>query len=500
MQHALTAQNETLRSEVYSISLSGLVATLVTITVTIAPGPAAFELIGVAESCARNMTGMVEHALGRAGVWLDDRRVEVRVSPVDRHDDGMQLAIVTAVLSAMKQKSLPRTVVLGDIWPSGALRAVRGVLPALLGVDGMLEAIVPWNNGPEAACLDDLDVRVAAYLDDIIDYLDGTRDLKLARTCPKPRRIDSSDMADITGLLAGLRAVEIAAAGLHPLVFVGSPGSGKTMLSSRLPTVLPEMTRPEALEVTSIHSVAGHLEEGDQGPFIDRPFRMPHPQSGKKNLIGASARPGEVSLAHLGVLFLDMIQTVPPQVLSALDRVLEAGQVVLSRGQESVTFPACPLLVAGTFPCPCGFNGVEDRECKCSSEQVRAYRQRQCGPVFDRLDIRAGMSGYTTRGPRSESSAMMRARVVKAREPQRHRFERGEASEPVNGRLTVTDLERVTAPDRGGRRALSQAGLSPVLESKVLRVARTIADLDGSDAVRAPHVAEAIQLAPRPET
>jgi magnesium chelatase family protein len=491
------------RSEVFSVALSGLVATLVKISVTIEAGSPDLELIGLAPSCAQDTKYRVLSALDRIGEYLDERRVEVSFSPAGLDNDGMfDLAIATGVLCALKQKALPCTVVLGDFWPSGAVRAVRGGLPALLGVTGMLGAIVPWNNGPETACLEHMEVRVAGYLGDVSDYLDGTRELKRARSFPEPQRSDFGDMADIRGLRAGRRAIEIAAAGLHPMLLVGAPGSGKTMLSSRLPTVLPEMSHPEVLEVTSIHSVSGLLEEHERGLMIQRPFRCPHPKAGTKILVGRGSplQPGEVSLAHHGVLYLEDIQTVYAGALSALDKALGAGQVVLSRGKRSVTFPARPLFIAGTFPCPCGFHGVEDRECKCAPEQIRAYRQREHGPIFDRLEIRTAMSGYTTSGPRGEGSAEMRARVVQAREPQRQRFERGEASEPVNGRLTVADLERVAAPDDEGRRMLDEAGLSPERRAKVLRVARTIADLDGSDAVGATHVEEAIQSAPRPET
>ncbi|UQA61836.1 YifB family Mg chelatase-like AAA ATPase [Polyangium aurulentum] len=488
-----------LHGEVYSVSLLGLVATLITVMATIEPGPSTFDLIGLAEPCVQGTKSRVLSAFARVGQWFDDCRVKVQFSRNGlRHDGMLDLAVATAVLMALKQKALPRAVVLGELWPSGALRAARGALPALLGVRDVSGAIVPWNNGPETACLEHMEVRVAGHLGDVIDYLDGTRELKLARSFPKPRRTDFRDMADIRGLRAGRRAIEIAAAGLHPLLLVGSPGSGKTMLSSRLPTVLPEMSHPEALEVTSIHSVAGQLEEHEQGLLIERPFRIPHPKVGAEILVGRGfpPRPGEVSLAHHGVLFLDDIQTVHTGALSALDNALGAGQVELSK---RVTFPARPLIVAGTFACPCGFHGVKDRECKCSPERIRAYRERQRGPVFDRLDMRALVSGDATEGPPRECSSAVRARVVKAREAQQRRFEREEASEPVNGRLGLSDLERVAEPDRKGRRMLGQAGLSDELEAKVLRVSRTIADLDGSDAVRARHVAEAIAMAPLTE-
>jgi magnesium chelatase family protein len=490
------------RSEVYSVALSGLSATLVTITVAIQAGPPDVELIGLAPSCVLGTKYRVLSALGQLGEYLDDRRVAVRFSPTGLHNDGtFDLAIATGVLSALKQRPLARTVVLGELWPSGAVRAVRGGLPALLGVTDMLGAIVPWNNGPETSCLTHMELRVAGHLGDVADYLDGKRELGLARALPQPRRADVGDMADIRGVTAGRRAAEIATAGLHSMLLVGAPGSGKTTLSSCIPTVMPEMTHAEVVEVTSIYSLVGHLEEDERGLVLARPFRSPHPNAGRGILVGRRSplQPGEVSLAHHGVLFLENMQTAYAGALYALDKALRAGQVVLSTRKREVTFPARPLFVAGTFPCPCGFHGVEDRECKCTPEQIRAYRRQHQGPVFDHLDLQVLMSGYTTFGSRSESSASVRVRVSKAWEPQRHRFERGEVSAPVNGRLSVADLERVAAPDQAGRRILDWPALAPELRAKVQRVARTIADLDGSDGVRFHHVAEALQFAPHPE-
>ncbi|UQA57032.1 ATP-binding protein [Polyangium aurulentum] len=304
---------EVFRSEVYSVALSGLVGRLVTITVTIQAGPPDVEFIGLAPSCVLGTKYRVLSALGRIGEYLDERRIAVSFSPAGLHNDGtFDLAIATGVLSALKQSPLARTVVLGELWPSGAVRAVRGGLPALLGVTDMLSAIVPWNNGPETSCLTHMELRVAGHLGDVADYLDGKRELGLARALPQPRRADVGDMADICGVTPGRRAAEIAAAGLHSLLVVGAPGSGKTTLSSCLPTVMPEMTQAEVLEVTSIYSVVGHLEEHERGLVLDRPFRSPHPKSGGAILVGRRSplQPGEVSLAHHGVLFLENIQQV----------------------------------------------------------------------------------------------------------------------------------------------------------------------------------------------
>ncbi|UQA57448.1 YifB family Mg chelatase-like AAA ATPase [Polyangium aurulentum] len=492
-----------LRSEVLSISLTGLVATLVSIVVTIEAGSSTFELIGLAEASVRETKGRVLSALARLGKWLDGYKVKVEFSPVGLRNDGMcDLAIAVAVLMALENKSFPRTVFLGELAMTAAVRPVRGTLPALLGVKDIPGAIVAWGNGNEAACVQHMEVRVAAHLHEVIEYLQGTRKLTFANEFTNRAPVDAIDMMDVRGLLAGRRAVEISAAGLHPLLFIGSPGSGKTMLCRRLPTVMPPLSREEALEVTSIHSVAGLLHTNEQ-LFTRRPLRAPHHTVSEGGLVGGGepVRPGEVSLAHHGVLFLDDMQEFKKKALEVLDGVLKQGKSVLCQRQIRVTFPARPLTVAGVLPCPCGFNGTKNRTCNCPPERLRTYRERLRGAVFDHMDMKALLSGDEVTGPRSESSAEVRARVVKAGEVQHKRFERLEVTEPINSRLSLADLERVAKPDKKGLRALEQAverlGLSAELRAKVLRVSRTIADLDGSDAVRVHHIAEAVQAAPQ---
>ncbi|MDC0743199.1 YifB family Mg chelatase-like AAA ATPase [Polyangium mundeleinium] len=491
-----------LRSEVLSIALTGLVATLVSIVVTIEAGSSTVELIGLAEASVRDTKARVLSALARLGKWLDGYKVMVEFSPAGTRNDGMlDLAVATALLMALEQKPLPRTIIFGELALTGAVRPVRGVLPALLGVKDMSRAIVPWSNGPEASSVQHMEVQVAAHLQDVAESLRGTGQLQFARDFLKAPPLAEVDLADIQGLVAGRRALELSAAGLHPLLFIGSPGSGKTMLCRRLPTVMPPLTREEALEVTSIHSVAGLLHTS-QGLITQRPLQAPHYTVSEVGLVGGGlpVRPGQVSLAHLGVLFLDELLEFKKRALAVLDGVLKDGQSVVCQRQTRVVFPARPLTVASVLPCPCGFHGTKDRTCKCPPERIRAYRERLRGAVLDRMDMKAILSGDELKGSRSECSADMRARVVKAREEQKNRFEKLVVTEAVNGRLSLADLDRVAKPDDKGQRMLGQAvervGLSAELHAKVLRVSRTIADLDGSDAVRAHHIAEALNAAP----
>jgi magnesium chelatase family protein len=499
---AAYAPSRRLRSEVCSVALSGLVATLVSIVVTLEAGPSTFELLGLAEGSVRETNARVLTALARTGQWLDGYKVEVEVSPAGLRNDGMlDLAIAVAVLMALESKSFPRMVFVGELAMNAAVRSVCGTLPALLGVKDLPAAIVPWGNANEAAGVQHMDVRVAAHLYDVIEHLRGTRELTFANALTTRAPVDALDMVDVRGLLAGRRAVEIAAAGLHPLLFIGSPGSGKTLITRRLPTIMPPLSHAAALEVTSLQSVAGLL--GTNGQLITQsPLRAPHHEADAARLVGGGVppRPGEVSLAHEGVLFLDDLQAFKRKALTALERGLRDEKSVIAHGQNRIAFPARPLVVGGVLPCPCGFNRTQNRTCKCAPDRLQAYRERLRGAIFDRMDMKVFLSGDDSGGPRGERSAEVRARVVKAREAQRRRFEQGEASEPVNSRLSVADLARVAALDAKGRRILSRGDLSPELEARVLRVARTIADLDGSAAVRAYQVEEAIAVAPRPET
>ncbi|MDI3290698.1 YifB family Mg chelatase-like AAA ATPase [Polyangium sp. 15x6] len=497
-----------LRSEVLSISLTGLVASLVSIVVTIETGASVFQLVGLAEISLRETKVRVRSALAQVGVRLDGHNITVKISPADLRNDGFfDLAIATAVILAFEKMTLPGTVVLGELSLSGGVRPVRGVLPALRGAasKGIQHAIVPRANLAEAASALELDVRVAGKLDAVQDYLRGACELEGASLPFRPKQPAALDLADMRGMASTRRAIEIAAAGQHSILLVGPPGAGITMASRRIPTILPPMSVDEALEVTSIHSVAGLLNS-EQGLATNRPFRAPHHTVTPAGLVGGGepVRPGEVSLAHGGVLFLDELPEFRRSSLALLETTLAQGEAVIIRGQNRTVFPARPLLVLATHACPCGFYGDAKRRCTCSVEQIRRHRERVRGPLFERVDMQivvppvdVAQLGGKAKGENSET---VRNRVVAARTIQHARAARQKVAASLNTALNDRDLERIAVPDAQGKRTLEQAverlGLSASLRTKVLRVARTIADLDGSEVIRTPHVAEAVLLAP----
>jgi len=500
-----------MQSSALSFSLVGLDAHPIRVEVDSGRGPAFFQMVGLAEASVRESRVRVRAALQQIGVDLDEYVITVNLAPADLKKTGgaYDLAIATAALAALGQvprEGLDRIGVLGELSLTGAIRPVRGVLPALRGAAalGVKRAIVPRGNAREAASVPGIEVLVASHLGEITAFLSGKGEL-LGPGEPPPRAplpaAAFDDLADIRGQHGARRALEIAAAGGHNLVMMGPPGSGKTMLARRLPTILPPMSSDEQLEVSAIHSVAG-LIAPDRGLVVARPFRAPHHTVSAAGLVGGGdpVRPGEVSLAHRGGLFLDELLEFRRAGLEALRQPLEDGYVAICRVRSRVTFPARPLLVAAVNPCPCGFAGERSRRCSCSPERVRQYRARLSGPLLDRIDLHVALPpvdvAHLQGAARGEPSAAVRARVCAARAAQAARALRGEVEAQVNGSLTPRDLERVGAPDAGGVALLGAAverlGLSARAYGKVLRVARTIADLDGSEAVRSAHVAEAI--------
>jgi magnesium chelatase family protein len=498
--------------ETRSIALQGLDARLIQVTATAVPQVGTFQIEGVSEASARETRVRVRAALQQIGVDVDARGVAVQFAPADLANGGsFDIAVAVAVLGAfgrLKPSAFKETVFLGALSLDGAIRPVRGVLPALRGASalGVSLAILPMANAREAVCEPVVGALAVAHIRELVRYLDEGAPLVEVghrprfETTPAP---GDADLGELRGLYAGRRALEIAAAGGHHLLMMGLPGSGKTLLARRLPTILPPLTIDEALVVTAIQSVAG-LVRGDQRLRAARPFRAPHHTVSGAGLAGGGdpARPGEVSLAHHGCLFLDDLLEIRGAVLDTLRAPLASGQVTLYRARRCITFPARPLIVAAVNPCPCGFGDAGSRRCVCSAERIRMYRGRAPGWLVNRFDLRvdlpSGDRAPLPSGAPGESSGEVQKRVIAARAAQTERA-RSEGGAALNAQLDARDIEQFAALDAAGVAVLGKAaehvGLSVKDRDRVLRVARTIADLDGSEAVRAPHVAEAVNAA-----
>ncbi|MBX3190199.1 MAG: YifB family Mg chelatase-like AAA ATPase [Labilithrix sp.] len=492
----------------HSAVLVGLAAHPVRVEVQASRGVPSFELVGLAEVAVRESRVRVKSALAQLGVDISECRLVVNLAPADvkKRGSAFDLAIAVATLVALgrlPEGALGELLFLGELSLNGALHPMRGVVAHLVGARdrGVTRAVVPAANRDEAALVDGVDVAVAETLAELVSALAGEETLPLATR--RRREISyfaHEDLSDVRGQSSARRALEVAAAGGHNLLFMGPPGAGKTMLARRLPGILPPLAHEEALEVLAIHSIAGL--HGLAKRMGERPFRAPHHTASDVALVGGGdqARPGEISLAHQGVLFLDELSEFRRGTLEALRQPLEDGHVTVSRAQISVTFPARPMLIGATNPCPCGRQSDGTQRCLCKPEKIRQYRSRLSGPLLDRLDIHVVLPpvdiASLQRGAAGESSAEVRRRVERARAAQRARYESGETSCAINAHLSRPDAERVCALDEASMQLLSSAvekiGLSARAYGKVVRIARTLADLEGATSILSHHVSEAI--------
>ena len=489
-------------AHVRSAALWGLEAFPVECEVDVGPGLPGFVLVGLPDASAREVRERVWPSLRNAGFLPPDRKVTVNLAPAARRKEGAScdLAVALGVLAATAQvppERLARAAAIGELALDGRLRGVRGTL-------GLAEAA--WRAGAttllcaascaaEAALVEGLAVHPVATLVEAAEWLRGGTLSLQAPAPPDDEPAQDVDLADVRGQAVARRALEIAAAGGHHLLMVGPPGAGKSMLARRLPGLLPPLTADEALTVTRLHSAAGARAPG-RGLMVRRPFRAPHHSTTPAGLIGGGSppRPGEVSLAHHGVLFLDELAEFPRGVLEALREPLETGAVHIARASGRATYPARARLVTAMNPCPCGWLGHPRRACRCTPTDLARYAARVSGPLLDRLDLQIEVPAMTSEELLSvragESTRAVSARVLLARERQRARGF-------LNALLSNAALREHCVLDAAGRRliadAIDRGGMSARAVHRALRVARTIADLAGEERVQAVRIAEALQ-------
>ena len=491
----------------FTVAFEGVEARMVEVQCAIVPGMPHFGVVGLPDKAVSEAKERVRAALNAMAIALPSKRIMVNLSPADLPKEGshFDLPIALALLAALEiipRDEVEATVSLGELSLDGRLIAVVGALPAAMAAAEEDRALLcPRACGAEAAWVGATQVLAATSLDEVVRHYTGQTPITPAEagevvTDPGPR-----DLREVKGQERAKRALEIAAAGRHHMLMVGTPGSGKSMLAARLPGILPPLSAPEALETSMIHSLAGLLSEG--GISRSRPFREPHHTASMAAIVGGGkgAKPGEISLAHNGVLFLDEFPEFPRTVLETLRQPIETGEVVVARANAHIRYPCRFLLVAAANPCKCGYMTDPARACAKAPLCGDDYMGRISGPLMDRFDLRVDVPPVAYADldlpATGESSATVAARVRTARSRQAARFAESPGAR-VNADLEGSLLEAVAAPDAEGRAILTRVaerfGLSARGYHRVLRVARTIADLDGSATVRRPHVAEAVSF------